>query len=99
MGQDKGVNSLNLFLPEKRGDHIFSDIKTVLMEAPSVYQHPLPLWEFDQNGVSMAHIDEGEGEVFAKAVLQVPVGQIGGKKDADSDKEIFDLFPFPEMHP
>ncbi len=86
MGEDQIVNSADLFLPQKRGDHIFSGIETILVKATPVDEHVFPLWEFEEDRVPVPYIDEGDDEIFLKKILQIPIGQIEDKNQADARK-------------
>jgi hypothetical protein len=86
MGEDEVVNSTDLLLPQKGGDHILSDIETILAKTTSVDEHSFPLREFEEDGVPMPYIDEGDDEIFLEKTLQIPVGQIEDEDQAEARK-------------
>ena len=60
VGEDEDINLSYLLLPKERSDDILSNIETVVTKTSSINQHSLPFWEFDEDGVSVPDIDEGD---------------------------------------
>ena len=86
MGEDEVVNSRDFLLPQKRRNHILSDIKTILAKAASVDKHPFPSWELEKDRIPMPYIDEGDDEIFLEKTLQIPIGQIEDENQAEACK-------------
>ncbi len=86
MGEDQIVNSTDLLHPQKGGNHILSDIETILVKATPVDEHLFPLGEFEEDRIPMPYIDESDDEIFLKKTLQIPVGQIKDENQAEAHK-------------
>ena len=58
MGEDKSVDLSCLILPEKRSDHMLSNIETIPIRTAPIDEYLLSPREFNENAVSMSDIDK-----------------------------------------
>ena len=60
MGQDEVIDFFYSFLPEKKRDDSFPDIKGILWRASPIDQHFFMARELDKYRISLSHIDKGQ---------------------------------------
>ena len=60
---------------------------------PPSIEHLPPSGKFDQHGISLAYIDEGERKVLLKPILEIPIGRVDDENETEPRKK--NRAPFP----
>src|SRR4030042_6543660 len=83
VGQDHVVELFDAAAPEKRRDDMLAGVETRVRHSSAVDQHFFPAREFDQDGISLSDIDEGQPEGGRKTG---PEG-VSDKRDEEDGEE------------
>ena len=83
MGENEVINVLNFPLPQERGDDTSPRIEPIVVRTPSIDEHLLPSWKFDQDGIAVPHVEKREPEVSLEVIPDLPIGEMNqqGEKE------------------